>query len=613
MKSKSNKTEFNGKSYSRRLPTRPGVYLMRDEAGQVLYVGKAADLRKRVSSYFDSRPKIERIMRMVARIQSIEVSLTRSESEALLLENEWIKAHKPRYNILLRDDKSYPWIAITTGHEFPRIAFYRGARDSSTRYFGPYPSASSTRESISMIQKIFRLRNCEDSYFAHRSRPCLQYQIHRCTAPCVGLVSVDDYATQVSDASLFLQGKDQNIIDKLIERMEKASARQDYEQAAAVRDQIRTLKEIQAQQYVSGATGDIDFIAIAQAQAKSCVQVVSFRAGRNLGQRSYFPSHADQRDATEVLDAFLGQYYQQRLPPALLVISETVENQLMLEEAFSEMAGRKVKLQANPRGDRRQILLMAQQNAAQSLSMRLASEANYQRQLEELQQLLGLDELPTRIECFDISHISGNQTVGSCVAFGPNGADKSRYRRYILKDITPGDDYAAMRQVLQRRYEAVQKEHGAQEELELPDLLLIDGGKGQLKQAIEVIAGLGISDLPIVGIAKGAARRAGYEEWVRPGSLPSLFPGPGSPASHLVQQVRDEAHRFAITGHRGQRNKTVSRSGLENIPGVGPKRRKGLLSHFGGLQGVKRAGIEELSSVPGINQQLAEQIYRALH
>jgi len=604
----SSKKAFKGKSYARRLPTRPGVYLMRDDAGQALYVGKAADLRKRVSSYFDARPKIDRIMRMVARIQSIEVSLTRSESEALLLENEWIKAHKPRYNILLRDDKSYPWIAITSGHEFPRIAFYRGARDANTRYFGPYPSASSTRESISMIQKIFRLRNCEDSYFAHRSRPCLQYQIHRCSAPCVGLVSAGEYQLQVNDAVLFLQGKDQTVIDQLIARMETASQRLDYELAATLRDQIRTLKEIQAQQYVAGATGDIDFIAVAQEQGKSCVQVLSFRAGRNLGQRSYFPSHTDDREAAEVLDAFLGQYYQERLPPPLLVLSEAVENQALLESVFSELAGRKVKLQANPRGDRRQVLLMARQNARQSLGLRLASEANYQRQLEALQLLLGLESLPARIECFDISHTAGNQTMGSCVAFDSNGADKSRYRRYILKDITPGDDYAAMRQVLQRRYEPVQQGEG-----ELPDLLLIDGGKGQLQQAIEVLAGLGISGLPIIGIAKGAARRAGYEEWVRPAPLPSLFPGPASPASHLVQQVRDEAHRFAITGHRGQRNKATSHSGLENIPGVGPKRRKGLLSHFGGLQGVKRAGIEELSSVPGISQQLAEQIYRALH
>ena len=608
MTDKPAKPEFNGKTWARRLPTRPGVYLMRDEAGQVLYVGKAGDLRKRVSSYFDSRPKIERIMRMVARIQSMEVSLTRSESEALLLENEWIKAHKPRYNILLRDDKSYPWIAITTAHEFPRIAFYRGARDADTRYFGPYPSASSTRESISMIQKIFRIRNCEDSYFAHRSRPCLQYQIHRCTAPCTGLASAADYAQQVSDAMLFLQGKNQDIIDNLIRRMEQAAAQQDYELAASVRDQIRTLKEIQAQQYVSGAEGDIDFIAVAQEKGKSCVQVLSFRAGRNLGQRSYFPSHAEERDAAEVLDAFLGQFYQERLPPPLLVISVAVENQVLLQDVFSEMAGRKVKIQPSPRGDRRQILLMAQQNARQSLALRLASEASYQRQLEDLQQLLGLDELPARIECFDISHTSGNQTVGSCVAFGAAGADKSRYRRYILKDITPGDDYAAMRQVLQRRYEPVQQGEG-----ELPDLLLIDGGKGQLKQAIEVLAGLGISGLPMIGIAKGPSRRAGFEEWVRPPPLPTLFPGPGSAASHLVQQVRDEAHRFAITGHRGRRSKTISRSGLESIPGVGPKRRKGLLSHFGGLQGVKRAGIEELSSVPGINQQLAEQIYRALH
>jgi len=599
---------FKGKAYARRLPTSPGVYLMRDEAGQALYVGKAADLRKRVSSYFDARPKIDRIMRMVARIQSVEVSLTRSESEALLLENEWIKAHKPRYNILLRDDKSYPWISITSGHEFPRIGFYRGARDAGTRYFGPYPSASSTRESISMIQKIFRLRNCEDSYFAHRSRPCLQHQIHRCTAPCVGLVSAEDYGLQVGDAVLFLQGKDQTVIDQLIARMEAASMRQDYEMAATLRDQIRTLKEIQAQQYVAGASGDVDFIAVAQEQGKSCVQVLSFRAGRNLGQRSFFPGHADDCEATEVLDAFLGQYYQERMPPPRLVLSESVENQTLLEAVFSELAGRKVKLQANPRGDRRQVLLMAKQNARQSLGLRLASEANYQRQLEELQKLLGLEEIPARIECFDISHTAGNQTMGSCVAFGSNGADKSRYRRYHLRDITPGDDYAAMRQVLQRRYEPVK-----QGERELPDLLLIDGGKGQLKQAIEVLAGLGVSGLPIIGIAKGVARRAGYEEWVRPSPLPSLFPGPASPASHLVQQVRDEAHRFAITGHRGQRNKATSQSGLENIPGVGPKRRKGLLSHFGGLQGVKRAGIEELSSVPGINQQLAEQIYRALH
>lgn len=608
MSKKPSQTEFDGKSYARRLPTRPGVYLMRDEAGQVLYVGKAADLRKRVASYFDSRPKIERIMRMVARIHSMEVSLTRSESEALLLENEWIKAHKPRYNILLRDDKSYPWIAITTGHEFPRIAFYRGARDPVTQYFGPYPSASSTRESISLIQKIFRIRNCEDSYFAHRSRPCLQYQIQRCTAPCVGLVSQEDYAQQVSDAMLFLQGKNQDIIDKLIARMEQAAARQDYELAASVRDRIRTLKEIQAQQYVAGAEGDIDFIAVAQDRGKSCVQVLSFRAGRNLGQRSHFPSHAEDRDAAEVLDAFLGQYYQERLPPPLIVISEAVENQQLLQDVFSEMAGRKVRIQPNPRGDRRQILLLTRQNAQQSLGLRLASEASYQRQLEDLQRVLGLDEIPARIECFDISHTSGNQTMGSCVAFGSSGADKSRYRRYLLRDITPGDDYAAMRQVLQRRYEPVQQGEG-----ELPDLLLIDGGKGQLKQAIEVLAGLGIDHLPMIGIAKGPSRRAGHEEWVRPPPLASLFPGPGSAASHLVQQIRDEAHRFAITGHRGRRGKAVSRSGLENIPGVGPKRRRDLLSHFGGLQGVKRAGVEELSSVPGINQQLAEQIYRALH
>jgi excinuclease ABC subunit C len=390
--------------------------------------------------------------------------------------------------------------------------------------------------------------------------------------------------------------------------MERASHRQDYEIAGNFRDQIRKLKEIQAQQYVAGAEGDIDFIAAAQAQGKSCVQVVSFRSGRNLGQRSYFPSHSDAREAAEVLEAFLGQFYQQRLPPPLMVISHDVESRLLLAEVFSGQLKRKVVIQPRPRGERRQVLLMAKQNAGQSLSLRLASEANLQRQFEELQQILSLDEAPAQIECFDISHTAGNQTVGSCVVFGPGGPEKSLYRRYLLKDITPGDDYAAMHQVLQRRYGRIQQEEGR-----LPDLLLIDGGKGQLKQALDVLANLGISGLPVVGIAKGPSRRAGHEEWIRPAPLTSLTPGPGSPASHLAQQIRDEAHRFAITGHRGQRNKAASRSGLEDIPGVGPKRRKGLLTHFGGLQGVKRAGIEELSSVPGINQHLAEQIYRALH
>jgi excinuclease ABC subunit C len=599
---------FDGKRYAARLPTRPGVYLMRDEAGDPLYVGKARNLRKRVASYFDARPKIERIMRMTARIRHIEVSLTRTEGEALLLENEWIKSLQPRYNILLKDDKSYPWIALSTDHPFPRIAFHRGARDSGKHYFGPYPSAGSVRDSINLIQKLFRIRNCEDSYFSHRTRPCLQYQIRRCTAPCVGLVSHEAYGEQVRDAILFLQGRNQKVLTRLIARMEEASRTLQFEAAALYRDQISTLKQMQAQQFVAGRQVDIDFIALAQEQGFSCVQVVSIRGGRNLGQRNHFPSQAEGCQAEEVMEAFLGQYYRDRHPPAQVVISHRPPDPALLESAFSATAGRQVRLQAQPRGDRRQILGLAANNARQALQLRLASKANMAAQFEALQGLLNLEEVPASVECFDISHTSGRETVGSCVVFDANGPVKSRYRRYNLKGIEPGDDYAAMRQVLSRRYGRIQAEEGM-----LPDLVLIDGGKGQLRQASDVLAELGLTGIPLVGIAKGRARRSGEEEWITASPQRSLRPGPESPASHLVQQIRDEAHRFAITGHRGRRQKVASRSTLERIPGIGPRRRRALLNHFGGLQGVSKAGVEELSSVPGISRVLAEEIFRALH
>ncbi|MEJ8568294.1 excinuclease ABC subunit UvrC [Wenzhouxiangellaceae bacterium CH-27] len=593
--------------FAGRLPTGPGVYMMRDAEERALYVGKARNLRKRVASYFDTRPKVDRIMRMLAQVESMEVSLTRTEGEALLLENEWIKSLKPRYNILLRDDKSYPRIVVTDRHQFPRITFHRGAKDSGNRYFGPYPSAGSVRESLSLIQKLFRIRNCEDSYFEHRKRPCLQYQIRRCTAPCVGFVTAEEYAEQVSDAVLFLEGRDQKILTRLIRRMEEAAERQEYEAAAMYRDQINALKQMQAHQFVSGG-GDVDFVAVAQDRGKSCVQVVSVRGGRNLGQRSHFPSQAEHREAGEVLNAFVGQYYQNRLPPAHIVLSHAIEDRDLLADALSAAAGRKVQIQPHPRGARRQMVELAQKNAAQALGLRLASEANVQRQLESLRDELGLDEVPASIECFDISHTAGSQAMGSCVAFDASGPVKSCYRRYKLRDITPGDDYAAMKQVLTRRYGRLQAEEG-----ELPDLVLIDGGKGQLKQAIEVLADLGLNDVALVGVAKGPSRRPGYEEWVRPPPQAPLYPGPASPASHLVQRIRDEAHRFAITGHRASRTKASTHSGLEDIPGVGPKRRRQLLSHFGGLQGVRKAGVEELASVPGINRHLAEQIFRTLH
>jgi excinuclease ABC subunit C len=599
---------FDGKRYAARLPTRPGVYLMRDASGNPLYVGKARNLRKRVASYFDARPKIERIIRMVGKIQQIEVSLTRTEGEALLLENEWIKSLQPRYNVLLRDDKSYPWIALSTDHPFPRIAFHRGARDSRKRYFGPYPSAGSVRESINLIQKLFRIRNCEDSYFAHRNRPCLQHQIRRCTAPCVGLVNQDAYAEQVRDAVLFLQGRNQKVLMRLIARMEEASKALQFESAALYRDQINTLKQMQAQQFVSGRQIDIDLIALAQEGGMSCLQVVSIRGGRNLGQRSHFPSQSEGCPEEEVMEAFLGQYYQERHPPAQIVISHRPQDPALLEAAFSVTAGRKVRLQPHPRGERRKMLDLAANNARQALQLRLASKANMAAQFEALHALLGLEDVPGQIECFDISHTAGQQTVGACVVFDGNGPVKSRYRRYNLKGIDPGDDYAAMRQVLSRRYGRIQAEEGI-----LPDLILIDGGKGQLRQASDVLAELGLTGIPLAGVAKGRSRRPGEEEWITAAPERSLRPGPESPASHLVQQIRDEAHRFAITGHRGRRQKVATRSTLERIPGIGPRRRRALLTHFGGLQGVSRAGVEELSSVPGISRVLAEEIFRALH
>ncbi len=599
---------FDGKKAARKLPTGPGVYLYRDEADTVLYVGKAANLRKRVASYFDARPKATRTLRMVARIRRIETALTRNEGEALLLENEWIKAHRPRYNVLLRDDKSYPWIVMTTDHEFPRIAFHRGKRLKGRTYLGPYPSASSVRESINLIQKTFRVRNCEDSVFANRSRPCLQYQIKRCTAPCVDYVSDEDYAAQVDDALLFLKGQSDRVITRLIGRMESASKALKFEEAALHRDRINTLKKMQAQQFVSHGSGDIDVIALARDQDQSCVQVMTFRGGRNLGQRSYFPTQTAGAEDGEVMEAFLGQFYRERMPPDDLLLSHELPSRDLFAEVFTERAGRKVSLQPNPRGERRQWLELTKRNAEHALQMNLASDARITAQFEALRELLDLDEAPATIECFDISHTAGNQAVGSCVVFDHQGAVKSLYRRYNLKGITPGDDYAAMRQVLDRRYRKVDEEEGA-----LPGLLIVDGGKGQLRQALDVLEELGLSDLPLMGVAKGPSRRAGHEEWVLPGQARPLMPGPESPASHLVQQVRDEAHRFAITGHRGRRQKAATDSPLEGIPGIGASRRKALLSHFGGIRGVRQAGVEELASVPGVSRNLAQRIFDALH
>jgi excinuclease ABC subunit C len=600
-------TKFDGKKYARRLPQRPGVYLMRDADGSALYAGKASNLRKRVSSYFDARPKTERIMRMLALVESIEVSLARSEAEALLLENEWIKSLRPRYNVLLKDDKSYPWVMLGTDHEYPRIAFHRGSREKHRQYLGPYPSATSVRESINLIQKLFLLRNCEESYFKHRTRACLQYQIRRCTAPCVGLVSPEEYAGQVRDAMLFLRGQSHKVIQRLIRRMEQASAEQAYEQAAHYRDQINHLKQMQARQFVASGNGDLDIIALASRQRSCAIQVISVRGGHSLGQRNYFPAQSEGHTEADILQAFLGQYYRERLPPPELIVSHAVPQQDLLEAAFAERIGRRVKIQPYPRSHRRDWLQMAGRNALNALQMRSTEASRISQQFEALAEVLEFEEAPGAIECFDISHTAGHRTVASCVVWDKEGPVKSSYRRYNLKSIKPGDDYAAMREVLGRRYRRLQKEDG-----QLPDLVIVDGGKGQLNVALEVMADCGLADIPLLGVAKGPSRKAGFEEWVLPVAPYELIPGPESPASHLVQQIRDEAHRFAITGHRGRRQKAAVQSVLEDIPGVGARRRRALLTHFGGLQGVRKAGVEELMGIPGINRQLAERIFKAL-
>jgi excinuclease ABC subunit C len=603
-----NSPDFDGKAFARRLPTAPGVYVMRGSRGQALYVGKAGNLRKRVASYFDARPKIDRIMRMVAQVREIEISLARSEGEALLLENEWIKSLKPRYNVLLRDDKSYPWLMVTMDHEYPRVAFHRGARHRERQYFGPYPSARSVRESINVMQKIFRIRNCEDSYFAHRSRPCLQYQIKRCTAPCVGVASPGDYRQQVDDALLYLRGQSGRVLERLIKRMEAAAGRQEYERAAEFRDQINALKRMQANQWAPGQGGNLDILGLAREGRQVCVHVSSYRGGRNIGGRSHFPTQAEGYDDGEVLQAFIGQYYRERMPPAQLMVSHDLPARDLFERVFSERAGRRVSIQSKPRGERRERLELSVKNARAALQMKLAGGERQAAQGEALRALLGLESAPDWIECFDISHFGGGQTVGACVAFDANGPVKSKYRRYTLRGIAPGDDYAAMEQVLVRRYR-----HAAKGDEGMPDLILVDGGRGQLSRALSVLEDQGLTGLNVMGVAKGAARRAGHEEWVLPAPHKSLRPGPESPASHLIQAIRDEAHRFAITGHRGQRQKAAVRSELEEIPGIGAGRRRALLTHFGDLKGVRSASAEQLASVPGISQSLAQRIFKALH
>ncbi len=599
---------FDGKAFVSTLSTSPGVYRYFDEAGELLYVGKASSLKKRVGSYF-LKPRMEpRIAAMVAQIARCEITVTRTEAEALLLESQLIKALKPRYNILLRDDKSYPYIYLSGSEEYPRLAFHRGARNQAGRYFGPFPSAFAVRESLNLMQKLFKVRQCEDSYFRNRSRPCLQYQIGRCTGPCVGLISPEDYRNDVRHAEMFLEGRSSAVIDELAGSMEQASAALNFERAAALRDQVAALRKLHAQNHVQGATADMDVIACRIESGIACVSVLFFRNGVSLGTRDFYPRLPLDAEPADVLAQFIAQYYLDRPIPREIILGEAIADEQILGEVLAQQCGHAVEIKTRVRGDRAQFLQMAERNAQASLTSRIASRQTLGTRFEDLQNLLGLDESPRRIECFDISHTRGEATVASCVVFGPEGAEKSHYRRFNIAGITPGDDYAAMHQALTRRFRKVAEGEGVR-----PDILLIDGGSGQVAQALDVLRELGITGIEVVGVAKGPGRRAGEETLVLAGSGREIHPGPTSPALHLVAAVRDESHRFAISGHRKRREKARERSILEDVQGVGARRRTALLKAFGGLAGVEAAGVEELMQVKGIDRGLAERIYDALH
>lgn len=602
------KADFSGKEFVRTLSTSPGVYRMIAAGGELLYVGKAGNLKKRVGSYF-LKPRMEpRIAAMVAQIRAIEVTLTRTEAEALLLEAQLIKSLKPRYNILLRDDKSYPYIYLSAAETYPRMAFHRGAKSGKGEYFGPYPSAYAVRQSLDLMQKLFLVRQCEDSYFRNRSRPCLQYQIKRCSAPCVGLIVPNEYQDSVRHAAMFLQGKSSAVVDELGADMERASTALEFEKAGLFRDQIATLKRLQAQYYVQGASADLDVLACFIDGGLACVSVLYFRNGVSLGSRDFFPRLPTESTPGTVLASFIAQYYLDKPVPCELILSDAPDDAEVLAEMLSAQTGHPVEIKAQVRTERARFVELAAKNAQAALAARLASNQTAHERFEALRDLLELDETPHRLECFDISHTMGEATVASCVVYGPDGPEKSQYRRFNISGIEPGDDYGAMRQALDRRYKRLQAGEGA-----LPDILLIDGGKGQVTQAIEVLADLGVTGVLIVGVAKGSERRAGHETLIRGDNGKTLWPGPESLALHLIQSVRDEAHRFAITGHRQRREKAREKSRIEEIAGIGSKRRAALLKHFGGIAGVAAAGIEELAKVKGVSRDLATKIYGAFH
>ena len=600
---------FDSKSFLRTVTTRPGVYRMLDRDGTILYVGKAGNLRSRLSSYFNKAVDTIKTARLVEQIAGVEVTVTRTAAEALVLENQLIKTHRPRYNVLMRDDKSYPYVYLSTEETYPRAAYHRGARKRPGEYFGPYPHSQAVRKTLAFVQKLFQVRQCEDSYFKNRSRPCLQYQIKRCRAPCVGLVTPEEYRADVDLTLRVLNGQNKAVLDELVRDMGKAADDQDYERAAILRDRIQDLKHITDQQFVEGKAGNVDVVACSVDRGQACIQLFSIRNGLNLGNTAFFPKMPADATASEALYRFLVQNYLSHNPPAQLIISHPVADSDILESVLSEQAGHKVSIHATVRGERARWLDMARSNADLALAQRLSTRAGQLERFESLTQALELDAMPERIECFDISHTQGEATVGSCVVFNREGPARREYRRFDIKGVTPGDDYAAMHQALTRRYTRL-----LQEERTLPDLVLIDGGRGQLSVAESVFETLGIANVALVAVGKGPARRAGEETLIlsyQGGDTRHL--ASDSAALHLIQHVRDESHRHAIAGHRGKRGRARTRSVLEDIKGLGAKRRQALLTYFGGLQALQRASVEEIARVPGISRTLGQSVYDFFH
>jgi len=608
--SQSSDSVFDIDAYLQQLPLRPGVYRMLDAGAEVLYVGKAVNLKNRVSSYFRGKSHNTKTQLMVAKIAAIEVTVTHSESEALLLENTLIKRLMPPYNISLRDDKSYPYIYISDQHDFPAMQYVRGGRSRKGRFFGPYTSAGAVRESLNLMQRIFRIRQCEDAFFANRKRPCLQFQINRCSGPCTGEISQPDYAADLRHATLYLEGKNQQLLDEVSSQMATAAAQLKFESAAQLRDQLGFLRQVQEQQHVVSKRGNLDIFAAATSKAGLCIHQLMVRTGRVIGSKNFYPKLGLEDERATILTAFLGQYYLSGRPrdiPDEVIVSDLQEDQQMIALAIADQVDHSFRIISNVRGPRAQWLRLAQTNADQALLSYVANKQTQISRFSALQEALDLPQMPERLECFDISHTSGEATVASCVVFDQGGPKKSDYRSFNIEGITAGDDYAAMTQAITRRYTRLKENQGV-----MPDVLIVDGGKGQLTQATQVLSELQLQDLFVLGVAKGETRKAGFERLFNGWTGQEIVLPTDSSALHLLQHIRDESHRFAITGHRARRNKKRTQSSLQQIEGVGPKRRQALLRHFGGMQDLAKASVDELAKVKGISNQMANLIYRSL-